>query len=91
MISELLGVEVKYDPSTKTATFTYEGNTITVKLGQKYMTVNGERVNFTSDIVNVGGRILIPLTDIQKAFAKLGLKAIVEWNQSEKTVTIARR
>ncbi len=90
MIAELLEVEVKYDASTKTATFTYNGNSATLKLGQKYMTVNGEKVALTSDILNVQGRILLPLTDIQKAFAKLGLKSSIEWNQSAKTVTVSK-
>lgn len=91
MISELLGVDVKFDQASKTASFMYgEGNKVELTLGQKFMMVNGEKVALTADILNKDGRILLPVTDIQKAFAKLGLEANVSWNAATKTVTIEK-
>ncbi|MDO5095433.1 MAG: copper amine oxidase N-terminal domain-containing protein [Peptostreptococcaceae bacterium] len=88
MISEILGVEVKYDPATRTANFMYGEEKVQLTLGQKFMMVNGKSMPLTADILNVRGRILLPLTDIQKAFAELGLKATVEWDADTKSVTV---
>ncbi|MDO5095432.1 MAG: copper amine oxidase N-terminal domain-containing protein [Peptostreptococcaceae bacterium] len=91
MISELLGVDVKFDQKSKTASFMYgEGNKVELTLGQKFMMVNGEKVALTADILNKDGRILLPVTDIQKAFAKLGLTANVSWDAATKSVTIEK-
>ena len=88
MISEILGVEVKYEPATRTANFMYQDAKVQLTLGQKFMMVNGKPMPLTADILNVKGRILLPLTDIQKAFAELGLKANVEWDADTKSVTV---
>ncbi|MDO5061970.1 MAG: copper amine oxidase N-terminal domain-containing protein, partial [Peptostreptococcaceae bacterium] len=88
MISEILGVEVKYEPMTKTANFMYGEAKVQLTLGQKFMMVNGKSMPLTADILNVNGRILLPLTDIQKAFAELGLKANVDWDAETKSVTV---
>lgn len=89
MISELLGVNVKYDAKSKTATFVYgENNKVELTLGQKFMMVNGQKVELTAEVLNMDGRILLPLTDIQKAFADLGLKANVGWDANTKSITI---
>lgn len=89
MISELLGVNVKYDAKSKTASFVYgENNKVELTLGQKFMMVNGQKVDLTAEVLNRNGRILLPLTDIQKAFADLGLKANVGWDASTRSITI---
>ncbi|MDO4711619.1 MAG: copper amine oxidase N-terminal domain-containing protein, partial [Peptostreptococcaceae bacterium] len=89
MISELLGVGVRYDAKSKTASFTYgENNKVELTLGQKFMTVNGQKVELSAEVLNENGRILLPLTDIQKAFADLGLKATVGWDAMTRSITI---
>ncbi|MDO4712187.1 MAG: copper amine oxidase N-terminal domain-containing protein [Peptostreptococcaceae bacterium] len=90
MIAELLGVEVKYTPATKTANFVFGKETMQLTLGQKTMFLNGKEMPLTADILNVNGRILLPLTDIQKAFAGLGLEAKVDWDAGTKSVTVER-
>ena len=90
MISELLGVDVKFDQKSKTANFMYGEAKVQLTLGQKFMLVNGEKVALTADILNKDGRILLPVTDIQKAFAKLGLEANVSWDAATKSVTIEK-
>ncbi len=90
MISELLGVDVKFDQKSKTANFMYGEAKVQLTLGQKFMLVNGEKVALSADILNKDGRILLPVTDIQKAFAKLGLTANVSWDAATKSVTIEK-
>ncbi len=91
MISELLGVEVAYDPATKTASFRCgDGNIVTLAQGQPYMLVNGQKTKLSAEIVTVKGRMLLPLSDIQRAFEELGLKANVGWDPKKKSVTIDR-
>ncbi|MDO5096073.1 MAG: copper amine oxidase N-terminal domain-containing protein [Peptostreptococcaceae bacterium] len=89
-ISELLGVEVKYENTTKTANFILGENKVELKPGQKFMTVNGEQMMLTSEIIQVDGRVLLPLTDIQKAFENLGLRADVTWDAESKSVSITK-
>ncbi len=88
MISELLGVDVKFDQKSKTANFMYGEAKVQLTLGQKFMLVNGEKAALSADILNKDGRILLPVTDIQKAFAKLGLTANVSWDADTKSVTV---
>ncbi|MDO5061968.1 MAG: copper amine oxidase N-terminal domain-containing protein [Peptostreptococcaceae bacterium] len=90
MISELLGVQVQYNPATKTANFMLGKESVQLTLGQKFMMVNGKAMPLTADILNVNGRILLPLTDIQKAFALLGLEAKVDWDANTKSVIIEK-
>ncbi len=90
MISELLGVAVQYDDSGKTAQFTYEGSSVALTLGQGYMLVNGQRVDLTSSVLNVDGRVMLPLSDIQKAFDHLGLLSDVLWDDATKSVLISK-
>lgn len=96
MIAELLGIEVKFDDNTKTAKFTFtkqvEGksqeNVVELTLGQKMMKVNGKSQALSSELLNVNGRILLPMTDIQKALKELGLGIDVKWNHTTKEITL---
>ncbi|MDO5095103.1 MAG: copper amine oxidase N-terminal domain-containing protein [Peptostreptococcaceae bacterium] len=90
MIAEVLGIDVNFDAATKTAHFMYGENKVELTLGQKQMMVNGEKIELTADIVNQNGRILLPLRDIQTAFEKMGLKAMIQWDAPSKTVTIEK-
>ncbi len=92
MISELLGAKVEYDNGSKKATLNYNKDgkdaVIELTLGQKTMTVNGAQIALTTDVAQVNGRIMLPLTDIQKALQELGLEITIEWNNATKEVVI---
>lgn len=89
MIADILGVSVKYDAAMKKVSFFYnEGNEAEWILGEKFMTVNGERLDLTSGTLIENGRILLPISDMQKAFAKLGSDAKIAWDADAKVVTI---
>ena len=89
-VADVLGVGVNYDNQTKTATFKYDEATVTLTLGQKTMTVNGQTVALQTAPMLVDGRILLPLRDIQEAFKGLGLNATIDWNAETKEVTIEK-
>ncbi|MDO5062288.1 MAG: BspA family leucine-rich repeat surface protein [Peptostreptococcaceae bacterium] len=96
VIAELLGIEVKFDDSSKTATFVFESkdgdkkieNVIELQLGKAMMKVNGKEQPLSASILNVGGRILMPMTDVQKALKELGLKVDVKWEHLTKEVKL---
>lgn len=90
MISEVLGVDVKFDSASKTASFMYGENKVELMLGKKYMMLNKEKIELTADILNKDGRILLPLRDIQNAFAKLGLKANIAWDAESRSIDIEK-
>lgn len=91
VISEILGVEVKYDQKTKTATFIYQGTgKVQLTLGQKHMMVNGQKVALSGEVVSKEGRVLLPVADIQKAFKGIGLQANIAWDAATKSVTIEK-
>lgn len=92
MIAELLGVNVAYNATNKTASFEYTNgdskNTVALTLGQKMMKVNGKDVALTADLIVVNGRILLPIRDIQKALKDLGLNIEIDWNAQTREVSI---
>ena len=90
-VADVLGVGVAYDNSTKAATFTYEDAAVVLVLGQKTMTVNGQTVELQTAPLLVNGRVLLPLRDIQQAFAGLGLNATIDWDSATKSVTIEKQ
>lgn len=98
MIAELLGIEVSYDENTRTARFVFtqeekqskKENVVELTLGQKTMKVNGKEQPLTADILNVNGRVLLPMTDVQKALKELGLSVDVKWNHETKEISILK-
>ncbi|MDO4711882.1 MAG: S8 family serine peptidase [Peptostreptococcaceae bacterium] len=97
-IAELLGIEVKFDEATKTATFVFvkeeDGkkveNTVELTLGKNVMTVNGKAQMLSGEVLNVKGRVLLPMTDVQKALKELGLKIDVKWEHQTKSISLEK-
>ncbi|MDO5061721.1 MAG: hypothetical protein Q4D77_00975 [Peptostreptococcaceae bacterium] len=52
------------------------------------MEPNRKEHPLSASILNVNGRILMPLTDVQKALTELGLQAEVRWEHEKKEVII---
>lgn len=96
VIAELLGIEVKYDDATKTAKFIFvkevdkkkQENIVELTLGKKMMKVNGKEQMLSGEIINVDGRVLLPMTDIQKALKELGLMIDVKWDHEKKEISL---
>ncbi|MDO4710737.1 MAG: InlB B-repeat-containing protein, partial [Peptostreptococcaceae bacterium] len=92
---EVLGIKADYDNKTKTAKFTYiddnkKENIIEMTIGKNKMKVNGVEQALTADIMVVEGRMILPISDVQKAFRQLGLKVEILWNNETKEVTLIR-
>lgn len=94
-IAELLKSDVKFDNTTKIAKFIFANgedsskqNILSITLGQKSMFINGKEVKLSADMINQNGRILIPMSDMQKALKELGLKVGFKWDNTTKTLLI---
>ncbi|MTI54741.1 copper amine oxidase N-terminal domain-containing protein [Geosporobacter ferrireducens] len=83
-IFEALGAEIEWENTTKTVTATKEDIKITLEIGSKYATVNGEEKE-----LEVEGKIIDDRAMVPARFIAESLGASVEWNAEEKTVVIA--
>lgn len=97
-----LGLEVKWDGDTKTATFSnYSGNnvlapgTVTISVSTLKMTDhNGQSIRTTTDPILTNGRFYVSITDIARAFGgSHGLlsdfgKSTIEWDQTGRRVLV---
>lgn len=95
LIADIFGIDVKFDNETKTAKFTVtdenkQQNNILLTLGKKTMIINDKEVNLSSDILNVNGRILLPVRDIQKSIKELGIKTNIKWNNEMKSLSLEK-
>ncbi len=88
VVAELLNINVDFDDASKTAYFRYDGNLIELALGQQRMKINGEEKMLTADVLNVQGRVLMPITDVQRALVDLGLHVDVNWEHFAKEVQV---
>lgn len=96
-ISELLGIDLRFDDITKTAKFVYmsgvsenrpKENVIEITAGKPMMLVNGVPQPLSAKVVSVDGRVMLPLTDVQRALVELGLKVDIAWDGAAKHVII---
>jgi uncharacterized lipoprotein YddW (UPF0748 family) len=83
VISKNLGAGVTWTQASKTATITQSGLTLSMKIGQKYALVNGERVDLDATVQAIGGRVMVPLR-----FVGNQLKLLVTWYQSAQTIKL---
>lgn len=83
---EILGVSFEFDNATKTATYKYGDNTISVTNNKATALVNGEPVLMTKPAyINEQGRFMVPLRMIGQ---ELGFK--VHWDNATKSGTITK-
>lgn len=97
-ISELMGVELRYNEKTKTAQFIYmtgileenpKQNIVEFTADKSTMRVNGVEKALSVKPTFADGRVLISLKDIQHAMKELGFPIIVQWNSSTKQIIIS--
>lgn len=77
--------KITYSDRTKTATVSYEGNTITVTTGKKYISVNGRYFYGIGATKNINGSLYVPIRPLSRA---LGLD--VKWNESTRSVNLTK-
>lgn len=95
LTGEVLGIKADYDNKTKTAKFTFVGedkkvNVIEMTIGKKMMKVNGFETPLTADIMVINGRMVLPISDVQRAVKALGQNIDILWNNETKEVTLKR-
>jgi len=82
-IFEALGATVEWEQSTQTVTAVKDDITIILKIGDAFLTKNGERIALDVPAKIVGGRTLVPARAVAESFG-----ADVQWDQATRTVTI---
>ena len=82
-IGEAFGAEFEYEPISKSIDITYGSDRITMQIGNKTATVNGNIVELDVAPFIVNSRTLVPIRFISETFG-----AEVAWDSSTKTVTI---
>ncbi|WP_295148620.1 choice-of-anchor I family protein [uncultured Peptoniphilus sp.] len=94
LIAEILGIDVKWDEDKRLARFTKEGRVVEVQIDSSEIVVNGVKENLYSKVKIENDRILMPLTNISKAFGLTNgntddrVDQNIEWNPNERSVTI---
>ena len=97
LIAEILGIDVKWDEDKRLARFTKEGRVVEVQIDSSEIVVNGVKENLYSKVKIENDRILMPLTNISKAFGLTNgntddrVDQNIEWNPNERSVTIKKQ
>lgn len=94
LIAEILGAEVKWDEDARIATFIKEDKLVKVQIDSSEIEINGEKDKLFAKVKIENDRILLPITNISKAFnltngnTEDGIDQNIEWDNIEKSVTI---
>lgn len=67
-IFEALGAEITWNQKTRTVTATKDGIAITLKIGEKSATKNGEKVELDQEAIALNGRTMVPVRFIGESF-----------------------
>ncbi|MDU7114251.1 MAG: choice-of-anchor I family protein [Peptoniphilus harei] len=94
LIAEILGLDVKWDEDKRLASFTKEGRLVKVQIDSSEIEINGVCEKLYSKVKIENNRILLPITNISKAFGLTngskedGIDQNIEWDSSERSVSI---
>lgn len=94
LIAEILGLDVKWDEDKRLASFTKEGRLVKVQIDSSEIEINGVCEKLYSKVKIENNRILLPITNISKAFGLTngnkedGIEQNIEWDSSERSVSI---
>lgn len=94
IIAEILGAEVKWDEDERLATFTKGDRLVKVQIDSSEIEINGEKDKLFAKVKIENDRILLPITNISKAFKLTngntddGIDQNIEWDNIERSVTI---
>ena len=94
-LAEILDAKVIWNEGTRTASFTRDGLTALIQIdGKKIVMSNGETIELESKVLNINGRIYLPLVNVGQVFGLRsgnsldGVDQDIEWDDNDKTVTI---
>lgn len=83
-VSEALGAEVIWDGDAQTVEVTFEGSAITMPVGSSQAIVDGKNVALDAPALLQNQRVMVPLRFVSEALGRT-----VDWNATERTVTIS--
>ena len=84
-VSTALGGEVVWDNATKTASIDKDDTSVTITIGQKEITVNGQKQAISTSAQIISGRTYVPLRALGEA-----LECDITWVNATKTVEISQ-
>lgn len=94
-VAYVLGADVEWDNSTRTAIFTKDDMVAKINIdGGSTIQVNGQSIQLSAKPEISHDRIFVPLTDISKVFGVTngnvddGINQDIEWNNTNRTVTV---
>ena len=94
-VAEAIGADVKWDPKTRTATFTKDGLTATIQIDSDEIVLsNGKTVKMDSKPLNINARILVSVVNVGNVFGLTngntldGIDQDIEWDHDTRTATI---
>ncbi|MDO5095104.1 MAG: stalk domain-containing protein [Peptostreptococcaceae bacterium] len=92
-IAELLDAKVDFDHQNKIALFSYTRDEnavgeIRLHLRENHLTLSEEVIPLSADVLLSGNRILLPVSDVQKAMQKIGLQSQMNWEENNRSVRI---
>lgn len=94
LIAEILGLDVKWDEDKRLASFTKEDTLVKVQIDSSEIEINGVSEKLYSKVKIENNRILLPITNISKAFGLTngntedGIEQNIEWDPRERSVSI---
>lgn len=83
--SDAVGVEIEiaWDAETDTATVTGDGLTLSITVGQQYMTANGRCLYIPLGVFNYNGSVLVPVRELSRVY---GVE--VEWHEESSSISL---
>lgn len=82
-VSEKLGADVEWDNETQTVHITHDQKTISMTIGSREVTVNGETIRLDTAAELYEGRTMVPLRFVSEV-----LDSTVEWDQAAHAVKV---
>ena len=86
-----LGIDsgkITWDAKTQSAIIYDGSDVIKITVGSKTMTVNGQPMTMEAAAISQNGRVLLPISQVSKAFTSKGVS--LNWDNTAKEITIAR-
>ncbi|MCI3919182.1 copper amine oxidase N-terminal domain-containing protein [Paenibacillus sp. TRM 82003] len=83
-VLEGLGAEVEWDPKTQTVVANKNGVTVTLTIGDTFLTVNGEKLTLAVPGKIVNGSTMVPLRAVSESFG-----GVVAYGQTGNASTIS--
>ena len=90
-LSNALGIpgsNIQWDKNTKTVIIKDGSHVVKVPLGQKTMTLDGQSIAIDSPVIQVNGRVMVPISQVSKAFTYKNVK--INWDPNSKQAIITR-